>query len=201
MEIDDPASAYGGSQKQVQGMLTSKDQPTKEYPRLKGKAAELRHFGRPLLAVWNKHMTPVDPTQKAVKKALERSVRAEEILDECSRHVGAMPDDAAKELCSTTAKMLLILSYLDREYMSAEPPVLLFSITVKAHMLMHLALQCSHMNPVTGWCYMGEDFQHIMRVLTASSCRGNKPHQAAVKMATKYTRGMDVRLKGNQVWR
>jgi hypothetical protein len=182
-------------------MFTSKEQPTKEYPRLKGKAAELRHFGRPLLAVWNKHMTDMDPKHVAVKKALERSVRAEDILDESSLHVGAMPHDAAQELCSTTAEFLLIFSYLNREYLSAETPVLLFSITVKAHMLMHLALQCSHMNPVTGWCYMGEDFQHVMRILTASSCRGNKPHQAAVKVANKYTQGMDVRLKGSKVWR
>lgn len=182
-------------------MFTSKDQPTKQYPRLKGKAAELRHLGDPLLQVWRKHMNPLAPNHTDVEKALVRSVRAEEILDECSQNIGALPAEAAKELCQTTAEFLMLFSYLNRQYVSSDPPVLLFSITPKAHMLMHLALSCGHMNPVTTWCYMGEDFQHVMRVLTASSCRGNKPHQAAVKMTAKYANGMDVKLRGNKVWK
>lgn len=182
-------------------MFTSHEQPTKQYPRLKGKAAELRHFGDPLLAVWKKHMNPVDPTHKAVQRGLERSVRAEEILDECSKDIGTMPATAARELCQVVVEFLMVFSFLHKEFLDSEPPVLLFSVTIKAHMLMHLALQSSHFNPVTGWCYMGEDFQHVMRVLTASSCKGNKPWQAAVKMTAKYARGVDVNLKRDRIWK
>ena len=78
-------------------MFTDPEHPHAAFPRLKGKASELRHFGKPLLQVWDAHKDPTDTTHQTVSLALAASVRAEEILDENSTSV-TLPEEAATEL-------------------------------------------------------------------------------------------------------
>jgi len=181
-------------------MFTSPDQPTLQYPRLKGKAAELRHLTGPLLDVWESKMTDGDPLHESVRLALQKSLRAEEILDENSHHVGALSPEDSRELIKVLWEFILVFQRCNSLCLAMDPPKLLFSVTIKAHVLLHCALQSQHLNPVNGWTFRGEDFQQIIRKLVESSARGNKPHSTAVKITSKWTRATDVALRGQAVW-
>ena len=181
-------------------MFINPDRPDQEFPRLKGKASELRHFGKPLLEVWNKYKTDGDNTHDSVSLCLAASVRAEEILDEHST-IPALPEEAAEELKDILLQFLCLFAALHREFIDASPSVLYFSVTIKAHMLAHIAHSCYFLNPTVGWCYLGEDFQHLMRILVQSSVRGNTPTQAARKVTGKWNRAVDLEMRGASIWR
>ena len=76
----------------------------KTYPVLKGKAAEIRHVGQPLLDAFTVFMDSSSVVQRQIKLALECSVRFEEILDEnITQHV--LPWAAHLELVKVTFGM------------------------------------------------------------------------------------------------
>ena len=181
-------------------MFTDPEHPHQTFPRLKGKASELRHFGKPLLDVWDAHKDEEDPTHQTVRLALAASVRAKEILDENSTSV-TLPEEAAAELKDILLQFLCLFGALHRQFLDQDPPVLYFSITIKDHMMAHIAHSCYHLNPAFCWCYMGEDFQALMRKLVQSSIRGNTPTQAARKVTGKWARAVDLELRGPLVWK
>ena len=51
-----------------------------ELPQLKGKAAELKHFARPLLTLFEKHMTRASKIHRFVRLLLSASVEIEHIV-------------------------------------------------------------------------------------------------------------------------
>ena len=66
----------------------------------------------------------------------------------------------------------------------------LFDVTVTSHHLGHWALEVAYINPRKGWCYSGEAFMHKMKLLGASSVKGNKAAQAAINMICNYRYGL-----------
>jgi hypothetical protein len=153
-----------------------------------------------MMDVWTKHMDPENNLHQSIALALSYSARAEDILDE-NHTVCAMPEEASHELQLVLLNFLCLFQSLHRSYLEMAPAVLLFSVTVKAHMLAHLAFACKHMNPVFGWCYMGEDFMRLMRKLTGACCKGNTPVQATRKLTVRWVRACDVTLRGSDVWK
>ena len=178
-------------------MFTSAANPRDQYPALKGQADVLRHFVIPLMDVFMLYSDPNNELHSSMLSAMKKSARIEEILSEHSGVVGPLP--AAAEFMTCTAEFLLLMQYLNRECLGQDYQ--LFSVTIKAHVLMHSAMQSFHMNPTMGWVYMGEDFQGTMRTLMESCSAGNKPHQATVKLTKKWARAIDVSLRGAAVWR
>lgn len=178
-------------------MFTSAANPRDQFPALKGQADVLRHFTIPLMDVFMLYSDPNNELHSSMLVAMKKSARIEEILTEHSGVVGALP--AAAEFMTCTAEFLLLMQYLNRECL--EQNALLFSVTIKAHVLMHSAMQSLHLNPTMGWVYMGEDFQCKMRTLMESCSAGNKPHQATAKLTKKWARAIDLTLRGAAVWR
>ena len=52
------------------------------FPRLKGKAAEIRQFVHPLIVVFKKHMSVGNQQHRQILLALEMSAEMEAVLDE-----------------------------------------------------------------------------------------------------------------------
>ena len=181
-------------------MFTDPKKPAGSFPKLKGKAAECRHFGKALVGVWHKHSDPGNEHHQLVSLALHKNNEAEQILTD-NTAVSALPHDEAKRLKDTLFDFLAIFQYLNREYANMTPPVLLFGVTIKAHMLAHIALTCHHLNPVKGWCYQGEDFMHVMRIMTSACCKGNTPAGAARKLMTRWVLAMEFRFRGHEMFK
>ena len=53
------------------------------YPKLKGKASEVKNLTPALLSVWNAGMNEHDEKHVAVRTALETSIRLDQMLEDC----------------------------------------------------------------------------------------------------------------------
>ena len=179
-------------------MFTDPKHPNDEYPKLKGKGAELRHLGKALLADWLKHANPHDRKHAMVTAAMEASVACEQALSDHPNY-SVLPEPDRSDFEQNLWSFLAYFQALHS--MCKDEGVLLFSVTIKAHMLAHTALQSEYMNPVKGWCFMGEDMMHFMRQLTSASCKGNTPMAAARKVVQRWSMGFDARLKGHDVFK
>lgn len=60
--------------------------------KLRGKAAEIKHFTRVVLRVWQEHCNPMLHTHKLISACLRASVAMEDIIDE-HKEMYALPGD------------------------------------------------------------------------------------------------------------
>ena len=107
------------------------------FPKLKGKAAEIKHLTPAILEIWEAAMNHTDSAHIAVHTCLTASVRLDEILDE---HTGfTLPESVANEFLSTAFRYVqhnsLLANYMDLP---------LFNITMKLHYMLHCARTVSY---------------------------------------------------------
>jgi hypothetical protein len=173
-------------------MFTNAKSPGKFAPKLKGKAAELRHLGEPLLQVWRMNMDKNNTRHVQVCLLLEHNIRMEHILDEHPTEA-ALPPAAASSFRKSTFYLLALLTTLS-QYFSANN-IALFHITIKAHYLVHIALRAHEVSPKQSWCYCGEDFMQKMGKLISSCCKGRHPSDVIMKVSRKYLRAIHCQLR------
>ena len=82
-----------------------------EFPELKGRAAEIRHLGKPLLAVWEKHFRPNNKEHRLVRLALQASVGIEHVLDVAQGDI-VLGDAAANALLEHCFKLVALITCL-----------------------------------------------------------------------------------------
>ena len=100
------------------------------FPVLKGRAAEIRNFGTPLLAAWEKYMSPRNQLHRQIRLALTASVELERILDRNTDRF-VLPADEAVLFRKHCFDLAALLSALGHHYHSRG--VFLFHFTVKTH--------------------------------------------------------------------
>ena len=69
---------------------------------------------------------------------------------------------------------------------------MLFDLTVKSHMMAHIALTAHEINPRRTWRFAGERMMFLVRRLGQSCSRGIKPHGTGRKLMTKYRCGLHL---------
>ena len=57
-----------------------------------------------------------------------------------------------------------------------------------------------YLNPAQTWCYQQETFMGVVRPLVSSSSKGNGPVRACNVATTKWSRGVDMHLRGAEEW-
>ena len=172
--------------------------PTAEhFPVLKGRAAEIRNFGTPLLKVWEKYMDTSNQQHRQVRLALMASIECERILDSTVDHF-VLAGDHALGFRKSCFDLAALISGLGHFYHSRG--VFLFHITVKTHYLMHFGLSCTELSPRVGWCYSGEDMMGRVKTLVQASCRGTAPQKLMPKLLQKYSIGLSFYLMTPACW-
>ena len=126
-----------------------------EFPELKGRAAEIRHLGKPLLAVWNKHFHAGNREHRLVRLALQASVGIEDVLDVAQGDF-VLGDAAGNALLEHCFNLMALITSLGNFYHPRH--IKLFHYTIKCHYILHLGLMAKELNPRLGWCYAGEDW-------------------------------------------
>ena len=169
-----------------------------EFPVLKGRTAEVRHLGKPLLKVWNDRFDARKQLHRWIRLALMKSVAIEDVLDE-NKGAFALDDASARSLIDHSFALMSLVTALGN---MCQPQYMLFHYTIKCHYLLHSALMGKYLNPSMGWAYQGEDYMQKAKMLLASCQRGNKP-QRALKMAMqKYCYGLSLRMiRRSQIWK
>ncbi|CAE8728388.1 unnamed protein product [Polarella glacialis] len=164
------------------------------YPKLRGKANEIRHFGAALLGLWPAHMNGALELHRKVKLMLKLNVRMETLLteyrDEC-----ALPPAASREFTDACRCMMLLRTQLAEHFVQECEK--LFDIASKPHMVMHSAILSKYLSPRRVWCFAGEDMMGKTQILAKSCVRGIYGAAAAVKFAKHYRLGLRLLFDGH----
>ena len=75
-----------------------------------------------------------------------------------------------------------------------------FNVTVKSHMVAHIALRAGALNPRRAWCFSGERMMLLMRRVAQSCCRGIEATELGRKMLSKYIYGLHLVLTDSAEW-
>ena len=152
------------------------------FPRLKGKAAEIRDFGPPLLHVLSRYVNMADCAHKWAFEALQYTVRMEQLYKE---HIQAyrLPPSAAVELFMCSLQFGPRVCALRRHWGSAE---LLYRVTGKLHIICHSCFLSRYVHPRFGACWSGEDYMRVIQKLMQSCLHGTPAAKVVDKAMTRY---------------
>ena len=164
-------------------MFTKIDSWRRNFPRLKGRAGQVKNLVPALHYAFTKISDLADPKHKAIELALRMSHKMDSVLDRHPAEV-VLPTAAAAELRGAAFVFLNQLNYLAQAYNDAGD--LVFDVTIKSHMLAHIALRSGDINPRRTWCFSGERMMLHVRRLGQSCAKGIQASQIGRKMLTKY---------------
>ena len=151
------------------GFFTKASRWRNTFPKLKGRASEIKHLGLALAYAWEKIMDGSDPKHQSILLALQMSVKMDKLLDDHHEDI-RLPDVVAADLCTAGFVFLDQFTCLANSYNTMGN--MLFNLTVKCHMLAHICLRCNQMNPRRAWCFSGERMMLLMRRIVQSCTRG-----------------------------
>ena len=77
---------------------------------------------------------------------------------------------------------------------------MIFNLTVKTHMLAHVAMKCDQLNPRRAWCFTGERLMLLIRRIVQSCSKGTTLADHNVKFTEKYRHAMHLVLVGSDRW-
>ena len=149
--------------------------------KLKGKAAQIKAFGKPLFTYWQKLYNPAVYVQKLVLIYLKLNLQCEELLDLNKSEEFFNSEDAAK-FQSAAFGYSHIHHLLFDHFESEEVPKGMFQVTSKMHWQLHSALLSQYISPRLVWCFQGEDLMRKVQSLGASCTSGNSLVTSTVKM-------------------
>ena len=167
----------------------NKKAPHASHPRLRGKAAEVRHL-LPLVAeLWERFGRRDVEHDQHVRVVLQRLVRLQRILDE---EPGCfLPAAAAEEFKTCVDRLVVHCQWLSAD--ARAKGQFLHNLTIKFHMLVHLAEQSLVISPRVGRCYLDEDYVGTMKLVAAASCSGVFIGTISKTVAMKYRTGINIR--------
>jgi hypothetical protein len=168
-----------------------------DFPKLKGKAAEIRHLLGPLHHVFSKHMNGGNKVHRHIALALKLSYQMEQILDQ-NADVYSLPARDAASFKKAAFGFLALQTTLGHHFHTTVG--MLFHTTVKSHWLAHAACLAAHQNPRSAWTYSGEDFLQRLKKLVIASSAGTPPHQVVGKVMHKYCFAVGLDLADQADW-
>ncbi|CAE7308405.1 unnamed protein product [Symbiodinium natans] len=158
-------------------------------PKLRGKAAEIRHFAEVLLSLWQSQCDNTQLLHRKITLLLKKNVMMERLMTE-HRDKLFFEDDEARAFEEACSDMLLLHADLAKCYAGLGKQY--FSLTSKTHMLQHAALLSKCLSPRLVWCFVGEDFQQKAQRLASMSLKGNTGVYAVNKMFRHYRLGLSL---------
>jgi hypothetical protein len=174
-----------------------------KFAELRGRAAELRGFGQPLLHVFLTYAIAGNAAHDWMINALRACNRMEQIYhDDRYIHADRLPRALAAELDGCCVQFTRNVAGLRRHFRGLN--ILLFKVTTKFHFLREITLLSEFVHPRMGACWSGEDMMHHMQRLIQSTLAGTKLTNVQAKAMYKYAcalghaieqseRGVDIR--------
>ena len=137
---------------QFSNMRLSSFHEAREYPKLKGKGAEIKDLTPALLELWMEHSNPREQQHRLISGMLQSQCVANEILHEFKDEM-LLPLGKAKSLASAIDDVLVNYSQLAN--LADGSGQVLWSVTPKFHYLWHLSARAIWLNPRKGTvCWM-----------------------------------------------
>ena len=168
-----------------------------KFPRLKAKAAEASRCVIALDHLWQQKMDKENPAHIWIKLALEGSRIMDEIVKKHSEE-WCIPGPEAERLWKASSQYFVCNSALQNHFQK-EGKKLFQAGTFKFHWLLHSSKLAAHINPCRLWCYSGESYMHVCKVLMQSCLKGRGALSALHLFMTRYNIAMSMEL--NKTWR
>lgn len=166
---------------------------TGKYPKLRGKASEVRHFGPALLSLWQRHMNSAITIHRQIELILKANIALEQYISDYKGEF-AFPPLVAQRFEETCNTMLLLQSQVAEHFVGEG--LKLFDITSKTHMLQELAIASKYISPRVVWAFMGEDQMQRVQKVAQSCTRGVGVSVQSVKLARHYRLGLHFLFQG-----
>ena len=167
-------------------LFTNPDKHNDHYPKLKGKANEIKHLVEPLLRVWIMCCDDENDMHKAVTIVLKHLVAIINLMDEHA-HDAFMSVDNAKKLRTRIDDFLIAYTALCTFADAAGHH--LWNVTPKFHWLWHLGVRAYWLSPRRSACWLDETFVGVVKRIAAKSTRGCALHKVPRAVMTKYRWG------------
>jgi hypothetical protein len=158
----------------------------KEYPRLKGRGAEIKGLVDPLIAVFAKFKKRSEHDAR-VQETMEALSHMQAILDEF-KYDAFLSAPGAKKFQEETDKFLNGYTLLGLDCDRKQQ--LGFTAAPKLHWLWHMAFRSKFLNPRRVACFIDEDFVNHMKHIAARCCSGTQLHNVPTSLMKKYRWGL-----------
>ena len=109
-----------------------------------------------------------------------------------------LPQEAAEDFVAST--FVFLNQYTRLASLSNAGSGMVFNVTVKSHMVAHIALRAGDLSPRRAWCLSGERMMLLMRRVAQSSCKGIQATELGRKMLSKYIYGLHLVLTDSAEW-
>ena len=159
------------------------------WPKLRGRAAKIKHFSKPLLAVFTRHMDRANQQHREIEMCLRASIKIEANVD-MHRGEFKLPSEPAKDFLASAFQFTTCNNSLGKFFHPKH--VQLFPSTWKYHYLLHCAIRSKWVNPDLGWCYGGESFLKNIRKLAHASSFGLEAEIIPNRVVSKYATGLTL---------
>ena len=163
--------------------------PCGHFPKLKGKGAEVKGLVGPLLVVWRAFMHNDNEEHQLIAVALTCVLKVQSIIDD-HNHELCLPPGEASHLKNHVREFLK--TYTTIGHMTEERGDLLWNMTVKFHMLWHLADRAKYLCPRRGACLIDEDFVGRTKDVAQASSAGTQLHFVPDKIMEKMRWGKSL---------
>ena len=163
------------------------------FPKLRGKASEVRHLGPALCALWDAYMNLAISLHRKILTMLKCNVKLEQMLTEYQEDFAfpAGPGQTFEETCNN---MLLLRTQVANHFV--EEGLQYYDITSKSHFCQHIAMLARHISPRCTWAFMGEDQMRRLQKVAKACAPGNAVGVQSVKLARHYRLGLHLLLEG-----
>ena len=160
-----------------------------EYPKLKGKGAEIKDLTPALLELWMEHSNPMEQEHLLISGMLQSQCVANDILHEFKDEM-LLPLEKAKLLATSIDAVLVNYSQLAN--LVDESAQLLWSITPKFHYSWHMADRAIWLNPRKGYCLSDESYMKVCKHIAKSCVHGSDDQQVPTSFMQGYRWGLHL---------
>ena len=167
----------------------------KSYPRLRGRAADIRGLPDAILALWDANMIEGDMTHRQIRMVLALNVKIADTLENYSPRFGyfAVPGAQANELEADGLAMAQLHSQLLESFEAQGYKI--FNMTTKTHYCQHSLRFARYIHPYMVWCFKGETMMHKVQKLWKSCLAGAKHWAVANRAALRYRHQLHLNIK------
>ena len=162
-------------------------------PKLRGRAVEVLGLNHVMVKIWEETLNPQVEVHRMILQMFRMNNKMEDLLH-IHRNDTVLPAASAAEFVDAAFKMAH-LNNLIHEHFKQEPDIPdIFAITIKLHMVLHVALHSHQISPRLTWNFTGEDEMGILKVLGQNCCKGVQPEDVASKMLLHWRYGMHLEM-------
>lgn len=169
-------------------MFTQEDKPWADWAFLKTKGAETKHL-LPCIAQISRELCTGSESDLRRTAALDAIVGFVKILDNCQFFLDNAQGDAAEHF---TASFLGHYAWLNNWGQQQERYC--YHVTIKFHMLQHIAISARFLNPSRTWNFRCEDAVGKISTIGHSVMMGVRTTHLSTKLAAKYRQFLHFRL-------